>query len=205
MALLSDTAICMRCWDYSETSQTVSLLTKKHGLIRGIAKGSKRNNGSFSGGFDLLTRGHIVARMKTNSDLATLTEWQLERVWWSTRNALPVNKAAIYMADLIGRMINDQDPHTNVFDALTMALDRMEDGHDIDWPVLRFQWALLVETGYQPTLTTNQEEEPVVAFSSRVGGVVEDTGEIDRVRGRKETMEVLRLLQDKGLMQLTEP
>jgi len=205
MALLSDTAICMRCWDYSETSQTVSLLTKKHGLIRGIAKGSKRNNGSFSGGFDLLTRGHIVARMKTNSDLATLTEWQLERVWWSTRNALPVNKAAIYMADLIGRMINDQDPHTNVFDALTMALDRMEDGHDIDWPVLRFQWALLVETGYQPTLTTNQEEEPVVAFSSRVGGVVEDTGEIDRVRVRKETIEVLRLLQDNRPMQPTEP
>lgn len=205
MPLLSDTAICMRCWDYSETSQTVSLLTKEHGLIRGIAKGSKRDNSSFSGGFDPLTRGHIVARLKTNSDLATLTEWQLEKVWWSTRNALPVNKAGIYMADLIVRMINDQDPHTNVFESLMTALDRMEDGHDIDWPILRFQWALLVETGYQPTLTTNQDEEPVVAFSSRVGGVVEDTGEIDRVRVRKETIEVLRLLQENGPMQPTEP
>ncbi|MBT7657039.1 MAG: DNA repair protein RecO, partial [Phycisphaerae bacterium] len=115
MAILSDTAICMRCWDYSETSQTVSLLTKEYGIIRGIAKGSKRNNGSFSGGFDPLTRGHIVARIKASSDLATLTEWQLEHVWWSTRNSLQVNKASIYMADLVGRLINDQDPHTNVF------------------------------------------------------------------------------------------
>ncbi|MBC8309371.1 MAG: DNA repair protein RecO [Planctomycetes bacterium] len=205
MAILSDTAICLRCWDFSETSQTVNLLTKEHGMIRGIAKGSKRDNGSFSGGFDPLTRGAIVARIKTNSDLATLTEWQLEHVWWTTRNDLAVNRGAIYMVDLVGRMLTDQDPHTNVYDALLEALNRMDDGHDIDWPLLRFQWALLVETGYQPTLTMNKEDEPVVAFSSRIGGVVEDTGEIDRVRVRKETVEVLRLLQNHGPMQPTSP
>ena len=204
MAILSDTAICMRCGDYSETSQTVSLLTKEYGIIRGITKGSKRNNGSFSGGFDPLTRGHIVARIKASSDLATLTEWQLEHVWWSTRNSLQVNKASIYMADLVGRLINDQDPHTNVFDSFSLALDRMDGGHDVAWPVLRFQWALLVETGYQPTLTTSGDEL-VVAFSSKIGGVVEDTGEIDRVRVRKETVEVLRLLQEDGPMQPIEP
>jgi DNA repair protein RecO (recombination protein O) len=205
MPILSDSAICIRCWDYSETSQTVSLLTKENGLIRGIAKGSKRDKGPFSGGFDPLTRGHIVARLKQSSDLATLTEWQLEQVWWSTRNSLPVNKATIYMADLVFRMITDQDPHTNVYDSLAEALNRMEEGHGIEWPVLRFQWALLVETGYQPTLTTNKEDEPIVAFSSKVGGVVEDTGEIDRVRVRKETIEILRLVQDEGPMQTTEP
>ena len=205
MAPLSDTAICMRCWDFSETSQTVSLLTKEHGLIRGLAKGSKRNNGAFSGGFDPLTRGNIVARMKPNSELAVLTEWHLEQVWWTTRNSLAVNKASIYMADLIGRMINDQDPHSQIFDALLTALDRLEGGHDIAWPVLRFQWALLLETGYQPRLETDQEDEPVVAFSSKIGGVVADTGEIDRVRVRKETVEVLRLLQEDGPMQSIEP
>jgi DNA repair protein RecO (recombination protein O) len=205
MAILSDTAICLRCWDFSETSQTVSLLTKEHGMIRGLAKGSKRDNGAFSGGFDPLTRGSIVARLKTNSDLATLTEWNLEHVWWASRNNLDVNRGAIYMVDLVGRMLTDQDPHTNVYDTLLEALNRMDDGHDIDWPLLRFQWALLVETGYQPTLTTDCENESVVAFSSKTGGVVEDTGEIDRVRVRKETVEVLRLLEDDKPMQPTEP
>ncbi len=144
MAILSDTAICLRCWDFSETSQTVSLLTKEHGMIRGLAKGSKRDNGAFSGGFDPLTRGNIVARLKTNSDLATLTEWNLEHVWWSTRNNLDVNRVAIYMVDLVGRMLTDQDPHTNVYDTLLEALNRIDDGHDIDWPLLRFQWALFL-------------------------------------------------------------
>ncbi len=205
MAILSDTAICLRCWDFSETSQTVSLLTKEHGMIRGLAKGSKRDNGAFSGGFDPLTRGAIVARIKTNSDLATLTEWQLEHVWWTTRNTLAVNKSAIYMVDLVGRMLTDQDPHTNVYDALFEALTRMDDGHEIDWPLLRFQWALLVETGYQPTLETVSEHEAVVAFCSKTGGVVEDTGEIDRVRVRKETVNVLRMLEEESSMQPSEP
>jgi recombinational DNA repair protein (RecF pathway) len=79
----------------------------------------------------------------------------------------------------------------------------MEAGHAIDWPLLRFQWALLVETGYQPTL--DAQDEPVVAFSSGVGGVVQDTGEIDRVRVRKETIEVLQLLQDNSPLQPIEP
>jgi DNA repair protein RecO (recombination protein O) len=205
MAILSDTAICLRCWDFSETSQTVSLLTKEHGMIRGIAKGSKRDTGTFSGGFDPLTRGSIVARIKTNNDLATLTEWQLEHVWWTTRNNLDVNRGAIYMVDLVGRMLTDQDPHTNVYDILLEALNRMDSGHDIDWPLLRFQWALLVETGYKPTLETVCENETVVAFSSNTGGVVEDTGEIDRVRVRKETVNVLRMLEEDSSMQSTEP
>ncbi len=205
MAILSDKAICLRCWDFSETSQTVSLLTKEHGMVRGIAKGSKRDTGTFSGGFDPLTCGSIVARIKTNNDLATLTEWQLEHVWWTTRNNLDVNRGAIYMVDLVGRMLTDQDPHTNVYGILLEALNRMDSGHDIDWPLLRFQWALLVETGYKPTLETVCENETVVAFSSNTGGVVEDTGEIDRVRVRKETVNVLRMLEEDSSMQSTEP
>ncbi|MCH7601829.1 MAG: recombination protein O N-terminal domain-containing protein, partial [Planctomycetes bacterium] len=35
-------AICIRRWDFSETSQTVSLFTSEAGIIRGLAKGAKR-------------------------------------------------------------------------------------------------------------------------------------------------------------------
>ena len=205
MAVFSDTAICLRCWDFSETSQTVCLLTKNNGLIRGLAKGSKRDTAAFSGGFDPLTRGNIVARTKRSSDLATLTEWQLEHVWWSARKDLQINRCAIYMLDLIFRMITDQDPHTNVYETLLTTLGRIESGHDYDWPLLRFQWSLLVETGYQPKLETVCEQEQVVAFSSREGGVVEDTGEIDRVRVRKETVDILRTLIDDRPNQPADP
>ncbi|MCZ6836092.1 MAG: recombination protein O N-terminal domain-containing protein, partial [Planctomycetota bacterium] len=74
MPTISDSAVCIRRWDFSETSQTVSLFTHTHGIIRGLAKGAKREKGAFSGGFDVLTQGHLVAIVKPGRDLATLTE-----------------------------------------------------------------------------------------------------------------------------------
>ncbi|MDP7008212.1 MAG: DNA repair protein RecO [Phycisphaerales bacterium] len=206
MTILSDTAICLRCWDYSETSQTVSLLTREYGIIRGLAKGSKRDTGAFSGGFDPATRGNVVARTKPNSDLALLTEWKLEQVWWQVRNDLQVNKAAIYAIDLVGRLITDHDPHTQVFDALCLTLDRVDDGHDIQWPLLQFQWALLVETGYKPILVNSEcDGENILAFSSTTGGVVPDTGEVDRVRVRRETIDLLQMLSHDQTLQPVDP
>ena len=206
MTILSDTAICLRCWDFSETSQTVSLLTREHGIIRGLAKGSKRDKSPFSGGFDPATRGNIVARMKPTTDLALLTEWRLEQVWWQVRNDLQVNKAAIYAIDLVGRLITDHDPHQKVFDALCLTLDRVDEGHDIDWPLLQFQWTLLVETGYKPTLVNHEcEGEEILAFSSTIGGVVSDTGEVGRVRVRRETIDLLQMLSNDQNMQPVEP
>ena len=206
MTILSDTAICLRCWDFSETSQTVSLLTREQGIIRGLAKGSKRDKGPFSGGFDPATRGNIVARMKPTTDLALLTEWRLEQVWWQVRNDLQVNKAAIYAIDLVGRLITDHDPHQKVFDALCLALDRVDEGHDIDWPLLQFQWTLLVETGYKPILVNHEcDGEEILAFSSTIGGVVSDTGEVGRVRVRRETINLLQMLSNDQNMQPVEP
>ena len=75
MATIRDQAVCVRQWDFSETSQTVSLFCREQGMIRGLAKGSRRERSSFSGGFDLFTRGEIVAIVKPGRDLATLTEW----------------------------------------------------------------------------------------------------------------------------------
>ena len=206
MTILSDTAICLRCWDFSETSQTVSLLTREHGIIRGLAKGAKRDRGPFSGGFDPATRGNIVARIKPTTDLALLTEWRLEQVWWKVRNDLQVNKAAIYAIDLVGRLITDHDPHQKVFDALCLMLDRVDEGHDIDWPLLQFQWTLLVETGYKPTLVNHEcEGEEILAFSSTICGVVTDTGEVGRVRVRRETIDLLQMLSNDQNMPPVEP
>ena len=54
MTSTEDEAICIRHWDFSETSQTVGLFSRTHGLIRAIAKGSRRERGGFSGGVDLI-------------------------------------------------------------------------------------------------------------------------------------------------------
>ena len=81
MPTITEQAICIRQWDFSETSQTVSLFGRDTGVFRGIAKGSRRPKSNFSGGLDLLTLGDVVSIIKPGRDLATITEWGLHKVW----------------------------------------------------------------------------------------------------------------------------
>lgn len=201
MPLVHDTAICIRSWDYSETSQTVSLFARDAGVMRGIAKGSKRPRSKFSGGIDLLTRGHVVAIVKSGRDLATLTEWDLLEIYWPLRQQLEANRFGLYAADLVHHMVTDHDPHPDLFDAFELTLATLGRGGDNERILLRFQWALLRETGYRPELDLDAvtgDALPVaaetLAFSARAGGLVPDTGTRDRWRVRKETVDLLRSL-----------
>lgn len=198
MATISDQAICIRHWDFSETSQTVSLFSRDQGVFRGIAKGARREKSNFSGGVDLLTLGDVTAIIKTTTDLATVTEWALARVWWSIRRDPVANRSAYYFADCIGRMLERGDPHPGIFDGLVSALDQLESGADADEVILCFQWLLLVETGYKPKIEITSESGDTLSFSAREGGLV--TG--DSVSGlwkvRRSTIDLLRNHDESG-------
>jgi len=220
MPTIVDEAICVRHWDFSETSQTVSLLTRENGTLRGLAKGAKRERGRFSGGIDLLTRGQIVALTKPGRELATLTDWDLRQTWRIFRERLQINRAAFYMADVASRLVGPEDPHPPVFDALVVAFDALavagvrdvawSEQRDIDDTVARFQWRVLEECGYRPGLAADsgsargefppspQPGAPstIRYFDAGAGGVVE-TNESGRAwRVRRETIDLLQILAD---------
>jgi DNA repair protein RecO (recombination protein O) len=202
MATIKDTAICVRHWDFSETSQTVGLFTREHGMVRGLAKGAKREKGEFSGGIDVLTRGEVVAIVKPGRNLATLTRWALDEIFPAVRTNLAANRAALYMADLVHHMLTDSDPHAAIFDALVDGLRCMENRQMVETALLRFQWEVLRETGYRPELHQDAvtgrplpEGATTLAFSSSAGGVAADTGEPGRWRVRRDTIELLRAVE----------
>jgi len=198
---LIDQAIVLRQWDYSETSQTVALLTRAHGRLKGIAKGARREKGSFGGGFEPLTRGEIVAIVKPSTDLATLTEWDLQEVFWAARRNLWAHRAGLYFADLAYHAIVDEDPHPGLFDAAVSGLRALREAGESWDALLRFQWSLLVEMGLQPRLGEpgDREKGGVYRFDPRSGGVgtaTEPEGDAWRVRGA--TIELLRTLESGG-------
>ncbi len=201
MTSITDIAICIRRWDYSETSQTVSLFGRAHGILRGIVKGAKRAKGKFAGGIDLLTHGQIVAIVKPSSDLAIITEWTLQEMYRGPRDNLDANRAGLYMADLVHHLLNEHDPHPNLFDTFSQSLSALEDTKSISFTLLGFQWAILCETGFKPELDHDAQtgevfegDESTYAFSAAAGGVVADTGTGDRWRVRSETIKLLRLV-----------
>lgn len=186
MSRFKDQAVCIRLSDWSETSQVVTLLTQTHGKIRGLAKGSRRLSPSsiakFSGGFELLTAGQIVATTKPSSDLATLTEWDLQQPHVHLRRDLMAQYMGLYAADLSNALLADHDTHQRSHDALFELLSALEPAATRQAALLRFQWTLLSDAGYQLELTQDVKSKdellakPSYLFDPHTGGFTTQGG-----------------------------
>ena len=214
MPTVIDQAICIRVWDWSETSQTVTLFGREQGVIRGIAKGAKREKARFSGGLEALSRGEVIAIIKPSVELATLTAWDLRETFPALRRSLSSFYSGMYLADLVRHALHEHDPHPALFDRLLEALRELGDAAGDRRAVLRFQWEALVEAGYRPEVERDARSGavlPAVAtygFSPRLGGFVLDggggaPGPVWRVRG--ETLSVLRDIAAGGALEGAGP
>lgn len=208
MPTVVDQALVIRHWDFSETSQTVSLFCREHGVIRGLAKGSRREKSRFSGGLEVLTRGEMVAITKHGAELATITEWDLQEVFWSTRRDLGAHRAGLYVVDLIHHAILSDDPHPKLWDHTANALRALADPVARSEQVLLFQWRLLVELGYKPNLGSSAGigAGRVFRFNPRAGGLVSESAGGPGANGsvgedwkvRADTIDLLRGLEGRS-------
>lgn len=141
-------AICLRVGDYSETSQVVSFLTRGHGLVRLLAKGSKRRKSKSGGQLDVFCEGQLVYIPAKSDGLGTLTEFAESVVHSGLRRSSEKLYAGQYLLELAGAMLAETDPHPEVFDLLHNALTRLgEDDAPIQAVVAYFQWRLLGRVG----------------------------------------------------------
>ena len=211
MPTVTDQAVCIRQWDWSETSQTVSLFSREHGLVRAVAKGSKREHSRFSGGLEVLTRAEMIAIIKPSADMANLIAWDLQETFPELRRRLEAFYAGMYLADLLQSAVTEHDPHPALFDALLESLRLLGPARDRA-AVLAFQWATLNEAGYRPELAEDMAAgsplEPArsYAFVLRLGGFAAEgalgPGPVWRVRA--ETLEALRRLAASGVEALPD-
>jgi DNA repair protein RecO (recombination protein O) len=157
MPLVRDRCICLRRTEYSETSQILTLFSRAHGIVRAIAKGAHRRTkagaSKFDGGVDLLDAGDAVFTHDPGRDLATLTEWGLRDGRLGLRKTLRGMYLGQYAAELVGRLVEEHDPHPDLFDRLDATLAELETNRTEE-AFLAFELDLLRETGYLAELTT---------------------------------------------------
>src|SRR4051794_5744501 len=125
-SLVRDRCICLRKFDYSETSQILTLFTRGHGLLRVIAKGARRTTkagaSKFGGGLDLLDLGEAVFTHAPERELATLTEWTLLDGHLELRRALRSMYLGLYAAELVTMLFEEHDAHPELFDRLDQTI-----------------------------------------------------------------------------------
>jgi len=213
MPRFKEQAVCIRLIDWSETSQIVALLTEGRGKIRGLAKGSKRMSPSaiarYSGGIELLTGGQAVGLIRPSTELANITEWDLQQPYHHLRSDFEAQQLALYAADLVNAMLAEHDPHPTVFEQLTTLLAALATTAPAEkaCTLLRFQWRILVDCGYRPQLDRDTQtdrplpDDQAYLFDPRTGGLTQDrntpaNGTVGPWRVRRQTVELLRQIAE---------
>lgn len=209
MALVSDRCICLRKTEFSETSQILTLFSREHGITRVIAKGAHRRTKAgasrFDGGIDFLDVGEAVFSHDPARELTPLTEWKLQEGHLALRKSLRGIYLGLYSAELVGRLIEEHDPHPELFDRLERTLPELASARREE-AFLAFELDLLRESGYLAELfccvacgTTLDDRGPVY-FSPSRGGMICRNCEAAAPDRASLDQRLLRLLQ--GILRL---
>jgi len=152
--LTKDSGLCIRALDYSETSQIVTLFTRRSGKISAIAKGSKRPKSAFDGPIEVFSYGKIVFSDSNKEKLATLTEFEQQPGLDSLRTNLFTLNCSLFAAELVSNLTDEYDPHPQLFDSFLQFLQNANKQRDTLISLILFQLSLLKEVGLQPILNT---------------------------------------------------
>lgn len=198
-----DEAVCVRHWDWSETSQTVSLFCRGAGMVRGLAKGSKREKAGFSGGIELATRGSAGMILKQTGAMATITSWELEESFPALRSSLKRFQAGMAMLELAHVAFQERDPHPLSYDALVAGLRGLAPGNDWRVAAASLFWAVLSDAGYRPELEVDVgtgealSDARVYEFAPGLGGfTLRARPDMRAWKVRATTLAYLRRLRD---------
>ncbi|MFO1096274.1 MAG: DNA repair protein RecO [Planctomycetaceae bacterium] len=179
-------AIVIRLADFSESSKVVTMLTRDFGKVAALAKGAKRLKSPFEAALDLLSECRVVFLRKATSGLDLLTEAQLTSRFRPAGSDLTRLYSGYYVAELLDGLIQEYDPHPDLYAAASATLRSLSADGDPRLPVLHFELELLREIGHLPDFEAcNLCHEPV-AFGHGMRFWVSQGGLICSRCGRPE-------------------
>ena len=194
MSSEKSTAIILRVIEFSETSCIVTLLTRDFGKLTVIAKGARRPKSPFEAALDVLAICRIVFLHKSSGAMDVLTEAKLERRFRNASANLEWLYAGYYVVELLRTMLEESDPHPDLFDLAVdtiVEIDRsdsrtagvlfppaVEKYYELNLCLLRFELGVLKILGHLPMLTQcvncgrERTTQNRVSFGLTAGGII---------------------------------
>ncbi len=194
MSSEKSTAIILRVIEFSETSCIVTMLTREFGKLTAIAKGARRPKSPFEAALDVLAICRIVFLHKSSGAMDLLTEAKLERRFRNATGNLEWLYAAYYVVELLRTMVEEGDPHPDLFDLAVNTISEIdrsdsrtecttvspapEKYYELNLCLLRFEVGLLKILGHMPMLTQcvdcgrERTTNNRVSFGLTAGGII---------------------------------
>jgi DNA repair protein RecO (recombination protein O) len=145
-------AVILRKWPVHEADEIVSLFTRPHGRIRGVAKAAAKSRRRFGGALEPMTFVSASYVEKPKQDLVRLDACEVIASPLSDPVNYPRAAALAFYAEVLEEALPDHDPHEAVFRLILAVLDHTR-GDRIWMPVTYFSLWITRLLGWMPSLT----------------------------------------------------
>ncbi len=142
----------LRTQELGEADLIVTLLTERHGMVRGVAPHARKSRKRFGGSLEPLTRVQAAWVEKAGRELHRIEELECRRSF-AEMQAEPLRQAACaVLSEISNAFAREGEADAKAFRLLGAALEALEDGVD-PWVVLRYfeYWTLRIH-GLLPDL-----------------------------------------------------
>jgi len=128
MALGRSAAVVIGSFPLGESDLLVTLFSRQHGKVRGVARSARRMRSRFSGALEVFTLGELIFFEGGRGDLVQIDHFDIVRPFARLREDLQRLGQAAWMAECVGRLTAERDPHPVVYGLLVRALATIEAG-----------------------------------------------------------------------------
>jgi DNA repair protein RecO (recombination protein O) len=145
-------AVILRKWPVREADEIVSLFTRTHGRIRGVAKAAAKSRRRFGGALEPMTWVSASYVENPKQDLVRLDACEVIASPLSDPVSYPRAAALAFYAEVLEEAMPDHDPHEAVFRLVLAVLDQTRTS-PVWMPVTYFALWITRLLGWMPSLT----------------------------------------------------
>ncbi len=149
MIVHQEEAVVLRTWPVHEADLIVSLFTRGHGKIKGIAKAASKSRRRFGGALEPMT--HVLANyvIKPRQELVRLDSFEIVASPLSAAIDYTRAAALAFYSEVLEECMPDHDPHDAVFRLLLSVLEQTTTA-SVWMPVTYFALWMLRLMGWMP-------------------------------------------------------
>ena len=149
---------------YRETSVILDLFTRDHGRVSAVFRGVKSSKGKTARGRLLQPFQPLSLLWYGDRELKTGKDFETDGAAFFLRGNLLYS--ALYINELVQRLLYKEDPHPEIYDAYQHTLVRLqkldpEDMASVEILLRHFEWQLLAGLGYEITLDRDSDYRPI--------------------------------------------
>jgi len=153
MGLSETEALVLRTYNLADADKIVVCLTRVNGLLRGVAKGSRRLKNRFGAALEPFTLLNISFYQKENQELVSLRNTEILKSHFNLSSQAETLAGLSYMAELVIEFSPPYQPNDRLFRMVKACLEAIADSPADLQTILRYFeiWLLKLE-GFLPDM-----------------------------------------------------